>query len=420
VAGEQFSIEVRAKNANNETTTNFNIEEMTGALEINHTLDAPISEEDNNAHDGELTVLNSVIFIDGVATIEDAQFSEVGIITIDVELSANQYLNHTGSGSITGSFSNVGPFIPAQFSLKEDNVSDGCSGSGFTYFGQPFSLSYKIEAQNLQGDVVKNYFTGTLPDNTFAKATIENLIENEQDENHQSASNLALRYSVTPSITPNWVQGVYSFNATNAVLERDPTALANGELPSSPMTQVHPLIRLTDPDGKNLNDLDQNANAFGGSSDDFDSKSLNEDNPLEMRFGRLVVGDNYGSETESLQIPLKVEYWDGTSFGINTLDSCTGYYVNNPDIQNIQDEQEIIGTDGTFSLGDYLNDDPGIELGAPNEPGVFQVIYDAPESWLQFDWNGDGNYNDANDNPSGVLRFGTYRGYDGVIYWREN
>jgi MSHA biogenesis protein MshQ len=180
------------------------------------------------------------------------------------------------------------------------------------------------------------------------------------------------------------------------------------------MTKLYPLVRLTDPYGKRLNDLDQNANMLSN-SEDSDSKSLIDSEPLEMRFGRLVVGNNYGTEFEPLQIPLKAEYWDGTSFGVNTSDSCSEYSKSKLNIRNMLEGQDIIGEVGTFSYGYYVGD-PYLQLKAPNEPSTFQVIYDAP-SWLQYDWNGDDNYD---NNPSGELRFGSYRGNDRVIYWREN
>ena len=78
------------------------------------------------------------------------------------------------------------------------------------------------------------------------------------------------------------------------------------------------------------------------------------------------------------------------------------------------------GHDGSFTNGTYLEGSLGIQLQAPNTPRSFTVDYNSPETWLRYDWNGDNNFNDPNDNPRGVLQFGRFRGNDRVIYWREN
>jgi MSHA biogenesis protein MshQ len=408
-AGEDFSFNIEAVNKQDSITTNFNSAEITGALQIFSSLKAPIGGED-----GDLTIPTEVTFSDGVAVIENAQFSEVGVINIYARLYDDQYLNHTQKSGIQGSITKVGRFIPAHFSLTEKNVSDGCDG--FTYFDQPFdSFNYEIEAQNQQGNVVKNYFSSTDPTKNFARAIVENLIINDEVGNHKLARDLDSRYKVTPT-TANWFEGKYTFEATNAVLKRDNTALSIGT--NDPMAQLYPLVRLIDPDGKKLNDLDQNANKLSSGTDDFDSISLVDGGPLKMRFGRLVVGNNYGNESEPLQIPLQVEYWNGTSFDINTLDSCSEYSKSSLFIPDRMVDQKTIGTDDEFYLGRYNSE--GLGLTAPNEPRIFRVTYDISEPWLQFDWNGDGVYNDADDNPSGMLQFGKYRGHDRVVYWYEN
>jgi MSHA biogenesis protein MshQ len=39
-------------------------------------------------------------------------------------------------------------------------------------------------------------------------------------------------------------------------------------------------------------------------------------------------------------------------------------------------------------------------------------------SWLRFDWNQEGDYADVLL-PNANFEFGTYRGNDRIIYWRE-
>ena len=136
-------------------------------------------------------------------------------------------------------------------------------------------------------------------------------------------------------------------------------------------------------------------------------------------------------------MPVTVEYFDGSSYVTNTLDSnCTGITLalSDPD-----------GTDtltaGTGSTGETcIRDDAGLsgtgncsavageQFIEPSASGDFNTWLKAPEasytgyidingtvdSWLQYDWSGAGL-----TNPSGRAAFGLYRGDDRIIYWRE-
>ncbi|MDE3273216.1 LamG domain-containing protein [Pseudoalteromonas sp. G4] len=413
MASEDFSFSVEAHNANGDVTTNFNSTEITGTVSLSHNLQAPLTGIEG------LLSPNAVPtngFVSGVATLTDAKFNEVGIIELLANLSSSDYLNHSDGGLISGSKTNVGRFIPAQFTMVNPLVISGCGG--FTYYGQPFErFSYEVHAQDILGNVLANYLYSATAANNFAKATIDNLIENDDPDaaKYKSASELAARYSLTASAI-NWDKGKFIVNSGDVVLNRDEASLSAGGLPSSPMEQLLPLVRLTDPDGKALNDLDQDANLAGGITTIFDSKRIS--GPFEMRFGRYVVSDNYGSEFEHLQIPMKVEYWDGNNFILNRDDNCSSYFESRLVIEDNHDT--VNGHDGSFNKGTYATGNVGIQLKAPNLPRTFTVDYSSPETWLRFDWNGDNNYNDANDNPSGVLQFGRFRGNDRVIYWREN
>ncbi|EIK44630.1 MSHA biogenesis protein MshQ [Cellvibrio sp. BR] len=51
--------------------------------------------------------------------------------------------------------------------------------------------------------------------------------------------------------------------------------------------------------------------------------------------------------------------------------------------------------------------------------GSFDVKVDLTSyPWLRFDWNQDGDYSDTTI-PDAEFGFGSYRGHDRIIYWRE-
>jgi MSHA biogenesis protein MshQ len=54
-----------------------------------------------------------------------------------------------------------------------------------------------------------------------------------------------------------------------------------------------------------------------------------------------------------------------------------------------------------------------------NKKGRLDFEYQVPP-WLQYDWNGNTDNDDAYDqNPTAILTFGLYRGNDRIIYQRE-
>ncbi len=68
---------------------------------------------------------------------------------------------------------------------------------------------------------------------------------------------------------------------------------------------------------------------------------------------------------------------------------------------------------GLFNAG-FVNTQWSIP--AAGRYGAYHFFYDV-ESWLEYDWNGSAD--GINEDPSGVVNFGQYRGNDRLIYWKE-
>ena len=47
--------------------------------------------------------------------------------------------------------------------------------------------------------------------------------------------------------------------------------------------------------------------------------------PFTLRYGRLLLENAYGPETQSLTLPGRVEFWSGSRFVSNSADSCWDY-----------------------------------------------------------------------------------------------
>lgn len=192
----------------------------------------------------------------------------------------------------------------------------------------------------------------------------------------------------------------------------------------------------------------------------------------EFRYGRLLVENAYGSEFEDLEIGIVIEYYDGTEFVVNAADSCTalvqtfpasqldfvaGSYesadVGNPFeagdtlIENGVDVTLTVYEGRTARMADGDNDsendpDRPFFTTAPDTEQSGRVLVeldldpnddDAPTSlhFLEYDWRGGvgedpmDEYDEVpeganyEDNPRGIVEFGSYRGHDRIINWQE-
>ncbi|MEX2332989.1 MAG: DUF6701 domain-containing protein, partial [Pseudohongiella sp.] len=157
----------------------------------------------------------------------------------------------------------------------------------------------------------------------------------------------------------------------------------------------------------------------------------------DFRYGRLLINNAFGPETEDLAITFRVEYFDGERFVVNTDDNCTvidaaeltlvpGTYTG-----NLDDGDTEIVTPQTTEF--YAGQVQGVEAAtspsdatftatAPgeNNSGTVDVEIDLDAlnlPFLQFRWPEiDADYD---ENPRAQLEFGQFRSHDRVIHWQE-
>jgi MSHA biogenesis protein MshQ len=161
-----------------------------------------------------------------------------------------------------------------------------------------------------------------------------------------------------------------------------------------------------------------------------------------MRFGRFAMGNANGSQLLPLTVRVEAQYWSGTAFVTNTLDSCstitsTDYAMSNytGNLSGSPTCETAISGGGTLSAGrgTLIFAAPGTgndgsvtltaNLGASASGSTCTTQGASPISattanlpHLLGNWNG-GNYD---TNPSARASFGVYKGSEEVIYIREN
>jgi MSHA biogenesis protein MshQ len=184
-------------------------------------------------------------------------------------------------------------------------------------------------------------------------------------------------------------------------------------------------------DSRKLQAMDMKANTTGPCGAACDAKLIGSS--LNMRYGRLRLDDAFGPETHPLKVNFATEYWTGKYFSLNTDDSCTQVLrsaITYPAGNILTDGNRTVSLTGGSTTGTYVNltsthigfnaGTAGQEFTSPaGGRGEFEVAVDLTNlSWLTFDWDQNNDYSDVSL-PNATFTFGSYRGNDRVIYWRE-
>ena len=418
-AGEAFTLTVTATASTGTITPNYGKEASPEGVLLTPNLVLPAGGNTG-------TVSNATIaggsFSNGVATVTNLAWSEVGIITLTPSVGDASYL---GTGDVTGTTTgNVGRFYPDHFTMTAgSSVTPYCGPvtTGFTYMGQPaLGLAFTIEARSVQDSLTTNYRSGGYNVGTIGYVA----------ENADAGTNLGGRLSGLPAGT--WSAGAYAVNAASVIFARPGVA----PIPDGPYDSLLLGASVTDPDGATIASPDMNASSVGCGAG-CTAKAISSI-PTKLRFGRLRIGNRLGSPQLPLPIPLAAEYWNGTGFVTHAQDSCTR--LTNTDIafSNAQGfgacatsgsptgVNAIVFSNGlasSFRLSPPLargSVDLAVNLAAPGGAstctgGAAAIATTRTATWLQSNWGA----NTYDRNPSARASFGQYSNTPDVIYRRE-
>ncbi|SMY36805.1 hypothetical protein PMAL9190_02652 [Photobacterium malacitanum] len=375
-------------------------------------------------------------FHDDAVLFNDLRWSEVGSVNLGLESSA--YLGM----DINPSQRAVGRFYPKQFVIKDSAIINAHTESTtpFTYMDQAFEVDFTVEAQNATGEPTHNY-------SAFAPRLKESLLLTAVDLNQNRPLNDVSMRLDQSNLSTGWQHQWQQAQLT----------IKDGELAFTRLLQPNNKLATTTTTadgpfkiGLGLSVIPRiDCSALGCT--DFANKTqpLQRYNQpqrltaplkgeLDSRYGRMVLDDVSGVFDQPLTMPLKVEYWNGDQFTINADDSRSGFNSNLSckqmiyDTSKPHDKAHFISTSGDVNYGKSyaLKVSPGV---AENDPYLKQqwrfwirIAYQAAtdigcsennkqyQPWLTFNWRGVGD-----EDPSGLVTFGSYRGNDRIIYRSE-
>lgn len=467
---------------NNSITPNFGNESTAGDYDVLVSLDSVVAPPVSNPA-SQLTDSVFATFTNGVQT-KSMVFNEVGIINLSAKLvdSGSPLPSNPetfmGTSNVLGNVKNVGRFTPFEYVLTGGTILPrpianaqpmSITPSSFTYLGEEFGLSAMIEARNMSGVVTANYVGSFiklpgLNNINYFSAFVPVAMAPDTD----LSSRLSLG-STTPLVTwavsgdamPTRGKGTLS---GNLILGRQSSGAEDG-----PFNGLNIGVDVADSDAVQLvldTDIDEVMPIAN------DTKVIASS---EFRYGRLLIDNAFGPETEPLNIPLRIQYFDGTRFVDNVDDSSTtlfydattadpalrslfyvpgSYQDNLNDLETVVESEAVLAatsdvvvslfqgrtglTSETDSDGDFQNDDRPFTSSVPGEGNEGRALIEfnlsdpqLPYSlnFLRYDWRGGAGEADIydevpeganyNDNPRAVVEFGSYRGHDRVINWQE-
>ncbi|MEZ9369618.1 DUF6701 domain-containing protein [Shewanella sp. 10N.286.51.B2] len=338
--------------------------------------------------------------------------SEVGVFEFTVK-SPSTYEGSSFYDIPLASSGNIGRFVPDRFAISGVSVLPSCTG--FSYMDQPFSLAMNISAFNIGSEVTKNY------QGNFSKATA--LLVGEDSDDGDDKRN---RLSALPISASSWVAGVATVDSSYmANLSRLTAPNQDGPFDSF---DIGVIVDDNDGDFAFVANPDMNAATSGICGSNCDAKLLSTQ---RFRHGRIVMDNTYGAENDTLKMPIRAEYWNGSDWATNVEDSCS---VVTPALTRQTDDAalgyqfepaltsgqaiERTGQSSSFANGEFTLLWNALITGPNDYRGQVSAPLTVPV-WLQWYWDWDDLSSTTLYDPRASAFFGRYRGHDRIIYWRE-
>lgn len=372
-------------------------------------------------------------FSGGRATATTLQYSEVGSFQFNNSAVVTAYLGTAGLSLDAITFAadgtpnaRVGRFVPAGFTVSSPSVShrvdQSCAvSSSFTYLDENFRLGFTLTAVNAAGATTQNY-TGSFARLDLATAANLRLAGIAGSTMFKTGNG---RLSLSSS-SGSWASGVASGVTLTASALRG--AAADGPFDTAAFG-----IAPVDSDGVTVAtpDLDTDSPANGA-----DAAQVGT---IPLRLGRLRLQNAMAAANRPARLPLVAQYWTGSAYNTNTLDSCTRIAATHLSFGNLR--KTLVASDAVLSNGPVtLAAGVGnLTLAAPasGHTGTLDVAVSLGSSaadtsclgWtpakaatagaglaaLRGLWCGS-----SLRDPSARVTWGLYRGDNGVLYQREN
>jgi len=399
-------------------------------------------------------------------------YNEVGVIDIraDIVDASDAVIPYLGTVNVQGAVLNVGRFYPNLFTVTQPallpRVSQVCTPdeSIFTYMGEEFGVELTLTAKGLTDSgnyTTVNYRGDYAFLDTFAELSLVAIddIASADDEDYTARLQNASVDGIPADFSATWNNGILVIEGKMR-FDRQ----ASG-VPDGPFGDMQIAFLPVDEDAVTIDPAREDPlTSLSVLNVDLDTELTEPGDPEyrliqehQFRYGRLVIENAYGPETEDLALTFLVEYFDGDNFVRNTLDSCSlvdvadlsyvpgsftgdldGLLTNldlDPALEPWATESLVTPATTRFLEGQTQGlenvpapTDAPLVTRAPGEDniGTVNITLDlnaAGLRFLGFEWDDEDGAGDPgtdyDDNPVGVIEFGQYRMHDRIIHWQE-
>ncbi|MDX1303800.1 DUF6701 domain-containing protein [Photobacterium sp.] len=371
-------------------------------------------------------------------TLSNLSWSEVGSLRLQA---GSHYLGM----KIDQGVGSIGRFYPDYFELEDMDSDDFSYPSGqdeFAYLGQDFEASFEVEAKANNGEETENYGKFT----SYYQASLALDAVQLIGGTYQSFAS-----RVYPQTKwNNWDEADLKQESSIWRLERknfsNTTTIEDG--PFDELNSSWGLYALEGKGGDPVRIVNENQQTITFSGNDLVTEMAPFSKTPVLRYGRMRMEDTAGAVGQSLAIPLRVEFWDGSGWKINADDSLSAFRGTNYCKQQIGSSDDKVTSNadtrgnGNVAAGDTDSGDflarPHHQNGKPlatfreqirfwqrltsthpvkiksDDNDIKCVGNHSNQPWLRFNWRDKGD-----EDPSAIVTFGVYRGNDRIIYRGE-
>lgn len=419
--------------------------QLAALVVLSHQVAQP-AEGNDGTFNGTLEQLNTTGGNSTYLPFSGLSWSEVGVLRVNADISGTYLEMKVNQG-----YREIGRFSPDHLALISNDWDYADGHTGFVYMNQTIPYRFIVEAQNLQNEATTNY-------SAFSEALIADIkllaVDSQGEELGDRIQDYDLQFWDGSGVGA-WSGALLSLNSNNAFtfLKQQQSASPYTTSVDGPYQSGFGL-RVTDKvDGVDFVSPDLELKA---STTLLDTGKRFTTQP-DIRYGRMALKDVGGTSVSTINIPLRVEYWQGSRFVTNSDDS--GSHFATPDDyicrqtvwsqahssanatlsgadtssswtkvasgqssalfakpassdESVNDRQQI-----RFWLrldDDTSNASDGTRSPQVGETGVTCGAQYTSQPWLQYNWRDKGD-----EDPSAVVTFGIHRGNDKVIFRGE-
>lgn len=280
---------------------------------------------------------------------------------------SGKYGCNFGNVATAGAF---GRFVPDHFvvtgaTLQNRSELSCASSPSFTYMDEPMLLSMTLTAQNASNATTVNY-AGALAKLDLSTAAMLGLgaFNNLNDP--------ALNTPLSARLSGGVPTGSWSAGTAPVTVPVTFQRLTAAPYVDGPYDSLDVGVVPQDSDGVTLLSSALNRDM------DNDASHVNDHQYVastKVRFGRLWLGNAYGSDKLALTVPYEIQYWNGNAFVKNTQDSCTALTAANFGLGNYQGG--VSGSNlpaSAITVGSYASGAGSITLPAPGASGSADLV----------------------------------------------